>query len=82
MEKSRLAYVDDEGDLIVKDVHEAETVVPLMQVQTAGDIAYQLWRLSTKSNYENEALKQVIEIMAKQVGIMTPEGDWSYVGNA
>ncbi|MGB3255166.1 hypothetical protein [Buttiauxella gaviniae] len=82
MEKSRLAYVNDEGDLIVKDVHQVDTVVTLTQVKKPEDIAYQVWQLSTKSNYENEALKQAIEIMAKQVGIMNVAGDWTYVGNA
>ncbi|EPB6104900.1 TPA: hypothetical protein U5D93_003467 [Yersinia enterocolitica] len=81
MDKSRLAYVDEKGDLIVKDVYETDTSVPLMRVKAAEDIVYQLWRLSTKNNYESEALKQAIEIMAKKNGLMNPAGDWTYVGN-
>lgn len=81
MTDSKLAYVDSEGDLVVIDEFGDNVLIALDRVNTAADVAYQVWRLTTKNNYESEALKQAIEIMSKKTGIMSPAGDWTYVGN-
>lgn len=82
MREGKLAYIDEYGDLLVNDIYETDAIVPLMRVKNAEDVVYQMWRLSTKNDFKSEALNQAIEIMAKQIGIMTPAGDWTYVGNA
>jgi len=76
MSETKLAYVDDDGDLIVKDVYGGDVVIALASIKSTEDVVRQLWRLSTKNNYESEAIKQAIEIMSKQVGLMGPGGDW------
>lgn len=48
-------------------------------ITTQKDVVKQLWRLSTKNSYESEALKQAIEIMAKNAGLIGPGSDW--IGN-
>lgn len=69
MSEKPLAYVGDDGDMVVIDAFDSEVHVPLMRITEPGHIVQQLWRLSTKNNYESEALKQAIEIMSKQVGL-------------
>jgi len=81
MSDKPLAYVEDDGDMVVIDVFDSKTHVPLMRITKPEHIVQQIWRLSTKNNYNSEALKQAIEIMSKQIGIMSPQGDWTYVGN-
>ncbi|QQE37203.1 hypothetical protein [Enterobacter asburiae] len=81
MDEKELAYVDSEGDLIVIDEFDSKVLIALERVKTPADVAYQIWRLTSKNNYKSEALKQAIEIMSKKVGIMSPLGDWTYVGN-
>ncbi|XUM27947.1 hypothetical protein ACQ86C_06590 [Enterobacter asburiae] len=81
MDEKELAYVDSEGDLIVIDEFDSKVLIALGRVKTPADVTYQIWRLTTKNNYKSEALKQAIEIMSKKVGIMSPLGDWTYVGN-
>ncbi|WP_336668228.1 hypothetical protein [Enterobacter asburiae] len=77
----KLAYIDSEGDLIVIDEFDSKVLIALERVKTPADVTYQIWRLTTKNNYSSKALKQAIEIMSKKVGIMSPMGDWTYVGN-
>lgn len=79
MSDKPLAYLEGDGDMVVIDVFDSKVHVPLMRVTTPEHIVQQVWRLSTKNNYESEALKQAIEIMAKKIGIMGPGSDW--VGN-
>ncbi|MEB8255019.1 hypothetical protein NGI13_05480 [Enterobacter asburiae] len=82
MSEKPLAYVEDDGDLVVIDVHDSKVHVPLARIETPEHVVKQIWRLSTKNNYEGEALKQAIEIMSKKIGIMNTAGDWTFVGNA
>lgn len=79
MSDQPLAYVEDDGDMVVMDIFNSKVHVPLMRITKPEDIVKQMWRLSTNNNYESEALKQAIEIMAKKVGLMGPGSDW--VGN-
>jgi len=79
MTGKELAYIDNEGDLIVKDAFDGDILVSLASLKSPEDIVRQLWRLSTKNNLKSEALKQAIEIMSKHVGLIGPGGDW--VGN-
>jgi hypothetical protein len=81
MAESKLAYVDSEGDLVVIDEFDGKVFIALDSVNEPADVAYQIWRLTTKNNYHSEALKQAVEIMSKKVGIMSYAGDWTYVGN-
>lgn len=76
MSDTPMAYVEDDGDMVVIDVFDSKVHVPLMRITTPEHVVKQLWRLSTNNNFENEALKQAIEIMSKQVGLMGPGGDW------
>ncbi|WP_315707413.1 hypothetical protein [Brenneria uluponensis] len=69
MNNQQLAYIDDEGDLIVIDEYDGKIVVALDQVNKSEDIVHQLWRLTSKNNYKSEALKLSIEIMAKKIGM-------------
>ncbi|MCU6182871.1 hypothetical protein KWH94_07005 [Citrobacter cronae] len=75
MSDKPLAYVEEDGDLVVIDIFASKVHVSLMGIKTPEDVVQQIWRLSTKNNYESEALKQAIEIMAKQVGIKIAGGD-------
>ncbi|MCU6277002.1 hypothetical protein [Enterobacter quasiroggenkampii] len=79
MSDKPLAYIEDDGDLVVIDVYDSKVHVALASIETPEHVVQQIWRLSTKNNYESEALKQAIEIMSKKVGLMGPGGDW--VGN-
>ncbi|BET44043.1 hypothetical protein [Atlantibacter hermannii] len=76
MSAQPLAYVEDDGDMVVIDVYSSKVHVPLMRVTTPEHIVQQVWRLSTKNNYDSEALKQAVEIMSKKIGLMGPGGDW------
>lgn len=69
MSEKALAYVDDEGDLIVVDEYENKVTVALERVKTPADIVHQLWHLTTKNNYQSEALRTAIEIMSNKIGI-------------
>lgn len=82
MSEKPLAYVEEDGDMVVIDVFNSKVHVALMSVTKPEHIVQQIWRLSTKNNYESEALKQAVEIMSRKIGIMSPAGDWTFVGNA
>lgn len=82
MSDTQLAYVEDDGDMVVIDVFDSKVHVPLINVTKPEHIVQQIWRLSTKNNYESEALKQAVEIMSQKIGIMNTAGDWTFVGNA
>ncbi|BBQ83437.1 hypothetical protein WP3W18E02_19660 [Klebsiella sp. WP3-W18-ESBL-02] len=69
MSEKPLAYVNDEGDLVIIDEHEYEIIVALKRVKTPADIVHQLWRLTTKNSYQSEALRVAIEIMSNKIGI-------------
>lgn len=79
MSDQPLAYVEDDGNMVVIDMFNSKVHVPLMSVTKPGHVVQQIWQLSTTNNYESEALKQAIEIMAKKVGLMGPGSDW--IGN-
>ncbi|HGY5112053.1 TPA: hypothetical protein ACY3LK_004961 [Citrobacter braakii] len=82
MSEKPLAYIEDDGDLVVIDVHDSKVHISLASITTPQHIVQQIWRLSTKNNYESEALKQAVEIMSQKIGIMNAAGDWTFVGNA
>ncbi|MEB1002699.1 hypothetical protein VC858_24470 [Citrobacter freundii] len=80
MSEKQLAYVDDEGDLIVVDEYENKVTVALERVKTPADIVHQLWDLTTKNSYQSEALLTAIEIMSKKIGYDAAAGG-DFVGN-
>lgn len=82
MSDKPLAYVEDDGDMVVIDIFDSKVHVALMNVTKPEHIVQQIWQLSTKNNYESEALKQAVEIMSQKIGIMNTAGDWTFVGNA
>lgn len=80
MNESNLAYVDDDGDLIVIDEYGSEIVVALQRIKTPAHIVHEMWRLTMKNNYKSEALLRAIEIMSEKIGYDAAAGG-DFVGN-
>jgi hypothetical protein len=80
MSESKLAYVDNDGDLIILDEYGSEVVIALKEINTPADIVHHMWRLTTKNNYKSESLLLAIEIMSKKIGYDASAGG-DFVGN-
>ncbi|EMP2051436.1 hypothetical protein RU349_000046 [Enterobacter kobei] len=80
MSEKPLAYIDDDGDLIIIDEYESEVIVSLQRIKTPAHIVHEMWRLTTKNNYKSEALLRAIEIMSARIGYDAAAGG-DFVGN-
>ncbi|MEG2114981.1 MAG: hypothetical protein RRZ38_13955 [Hafnia sp.] len=77
MSEKPLAYIDDDGDLIIIDEYGDKVIVAIQRIQSPAHIVHEMWRLTTKNNYTSEALFQAIEIMSKKIGYDAAKGgDW------